>query len=338
MIHSWNRASFTRLMADRDRLPHALLLHGPAGVGKLDLALTIAQGLLCDTPGADGVPCGACDACHWFSQGNHPDFRLLQPAEPEDEAQGEAGEAVAKKGGKRALPLIKVGMVRDLTGFTQLTAHRGSHRVAVIHPAEAMNPEAANALLKTLEEPPPGVLLMLVSHRAGRLLPTVLSRCRKVHVGLPEAAGALEWLRQAGVADAEALLAEAGGAPLAALAFADPERSTLRERFLDELARFAGLDVCAVAQSFQEHHVEAWGWLLRWLVDAASQRLAGAPRYYPARAAQTARLARGADLAGLLALQRELLAAGRWLRHPLQRQLLLESWLVRYVQLAGVRA
>jgi DNA polymerase-3 subunit delta' len=209
--------------------------------------------------------------------------------------------------------------------------------VALIHPAELMNTAAANALLKTLEEPPPGVLLVLVSHQMGRLLPTVVSRCRKVHVGLPARAEALDWLRGMGVEGEGALLAEAGGAPLAALSFADPERSALREGFLDQLADFPRLDVCAVAQAFQASHAEAWGWLLRWVLDALSQRLAGAPRYFIARSEQTARVGRAADLAALLALQRELLEAGRWLRHPLQTQLLLESWLIRYVQTAGGR-
>lgn len=342
MIHPWNQARFQQLMADRGRMPHALLLHGPAGVGKLDLALEMAKALLCETPEA-GRACGACDACNWFEQGNHPDFRLYQPDQQEGEGEGagaeatEAEEGAPAKGGKRAMPLIKVGVVRELTRFTQLSTHRGGWRVALIQPAEAMNSEAANALLKTLEEPPAGVLLILVSHQLGRLLPTVVSRCRQVHVGLPNRAQALAWLRGMEVEGAEALLAEAGGAPLVALASADPERSTQREAFLDQLADWRRLDVCAVAQAFKAQHSEAWGWLLRWVLDALSQRLAGQPRYFPDRAEQTARVGQGADLAALLALQRELLAAGRWLRHPLQTQLLLESWLIRYVQTAGAR-
>jgi DNA polymerase-3 subunit delta' len=339
VIHAWNQARHAQLMGDRDHLPHALLLHGPAGVGKSDLALALAKGLLCEAPQANGA-CGVCDACNWFEQGNHPDFRRVEPGENDTAEEAEESEKPAKpaKPTKRGGRLINVEAVREITQFLSLSAHRGGWRVALVQPAELMNTAAANALLKTLEEPPQGVLLILVSHQIGRLLPTVVSRCRKVHVGLPTKTEALAWLRQQGVEGAQALLAEAGGAPLAAMAFADPERAALRERFLDHLAAFPHLDVCAVAQSFQAVHVDAWGWLLRWVQDLLSQSLAGAPRYFVERGEQTARIGRGADLAALLALQRELLEAGRWLRHPLQTQLLLESWLIRYVQIAGARA
>lgn len=332
MIHPWNQARFAQLMADRGHMPHALLLHGPAGVGKLDMAVAMAKGLLCEAP-VEGRACDACDACNWFDQGNHPDYRRLEPLE--NEAADDDGEKAkpAKKGGR----LISVEAVREVTNFLNLSAHRGGWRVALIQPAELMNTAAANALLKTLEEPPPGVLLILVSHQIGRLLPTVVSRCRKVHVGLPDRAQSLDWLRLMGVGGEEDLLAEAGGAPLAALSFADAERSALRDRFLDQLADYQRLDVCTTAQAFHASHVDAWGWLLRWVLDALSQRLSGAPRYFIGRSEQTARIGRAADLSALLALQRELLEAGRWLRHPLQTQLLLESWLIRYVQTAGAR-
>ena len=333
MIHPWNQEIYARLMADRTRMPHALLLHGPAGVGKLDMALEMARGLLCEAP-VEGRACGVCDACNWFDQGNHPDFRRLEPQE--NEAAGDDEERAAKPA-KRGGRLITVEAVREVTDFLCLSAHRGGWRVALIQPAELMNTAAANSLLKTLEEPPPRVVLILVSHQVGRLLPTVVSRCRKVHVSLPERQQALAWLERMGVEKGEDLLAEAGGAPLSALAFADAERSALRESFLDHLAAYPRLDVCAVAQTFQSSPAEAWSWLLRWVLDALSQRLAGAPRYFPARAEQTARVGQVADLAALLALERELLRAGRWLRHPLQTQLLLESWLIRYVQTAGVR-
>ncbi len=323
MIHPWNRPLFQQLSADRERMPHALLLHGPAGVGKRDLGLALAQWMLCESPGPEGA-CGVCDACNWFLQGNHPDYRYLEPKEEETDESGK----VTKKASKE----IKVEQVREITEFLCLSAHRGGWRCAVIHPAEFMNAAAANALLKTLEEPPPRVLLILVSHQPGRLLPTVRSRCRKVAVGLPNAALALEWMQQAGVLDPEQVLAEAGGAPLAALGFSEPERSEKREAFLDVLSKPGQVDVCAVAEAYKPQMVEAWGWLLRWVHDLLSQRLAGASRYFPSRVDALAQLGKHADLAGLLAFERELAAAGRWLRHPLNPTLLLESWLIRYVE------
>lgn len=330
MIHPWNQPLFRQLTADRARMPHALLLHGPAGVGKFDLAMAIAQWALCEQPDAAGA-CGQCDACNWFVQGNHPDFRRVEPL------AAEAEEGAAKPA-KKPRQIINVEAVREITDYLALTAHRGGWRSAVIHPAEWMNGAAANALLKTLEEPPPRVLLLLVSHQPGRLLPTILSRCRKVPVGLPEKGLAQAWLRQAGLAEPAALLAEAGGAPLAALAYADPAHGERRDAFLDRLARPGELDVCAVALAYQPMLAEAWGWLARWVHDVLSQRLAGTSRYFQGREGIAAAVARQADMAALLAFQRELSDAARWLRHPLQGQLLLESWLTRYSQIAGGRA
>ncbi len=322
MIHPWNLGLFNQLIAERDQLPHALLLHGPAGIGKRDLALSLAQWILCDASGAQGA-CGTCDACNWFVQGNHPDYRYLEPNEEETDESGK----IIRKASKE----IKVEQVREISEFLSLSAHRGGWRVVVIHPAELMNAAAANALLKTLEEPPPRVLLVLVAHQPGRLLPTVRSRCRKVVAGLPDLRIAAEWLRQAGVVQPEIILAEAGGAPLNAIAYADEERAARRDQFLDLLACPAQLDVCGIAEMFKIHLADAWGWLSKWVHDALSQRLAASPRYFPARAAVSARLGADADLAALLALERELSSAGRWLRHPLNAPLLLESWLIRYV-------
>jgi len=346
MIHPWNQPIHDRILAERDRMPHALLLHGPAGVGKLDLALEVARGLLCESVDR-GPACGTCLACNWLAQGNHPDFRSLEPQDeesveggegPQDEGTVEGREGAVGKTAKRKGQQIKVDAVREVTEFLQLSAHRGGWRVALLHPAERMTAAAANALLKTLKEPPPRVLLILVSHRMTRLLPTVVSRCRPVRVGLPQHAQALEWLRRMEVQHAEPLLAEAGGAPLTALAFADPERGARREDFLDQLANFTHLDVCVVAESYQTLHAEAWAWLLRWVMDLISQRLTGAPRYFPMRAHQTTRIAHAADLTALLRLQRELMRAASWLHHPLRARLLLESWLIRYTQSESARA
>ena len=333
MIHPWNAGLFRQLTADPAHLPHAILLHGPAGVGKLDLAVALARWALCQQPGLDGA-CGVCDACNWFDQGNHPDYRRVEPLEAEAQEAPSEDATTTKKAPKKGARIIKVEAIREISEFLNLTAHRGGWRVALIHPAEFMNSAAANALLKTLEEPPAGVLLLLVSHLPGRLLPTVISRCRKVAVPLPERADALTWLRNTGLAEPEAPLAEAGGAPLAALTFAEPERAARREAFLDLLARPRQLDACQAAQTFQPVMADAWAWLTRWVHDLLTQRLAGQTHYFPSRTSSIARIARATGLPELLALQQELAQAGRWLRHPLSAQLLLESWLIRYGEIA----
>ena len=239
-IHPWNLPLWRELSHDRARLPHAVLLHGPRGVGKRDFALALAQWLLCEAPGEDGA-CGHCRACGWFEQGAHPDFRLLQP-------ESENAEA----GGKRSGQQIAIGAIRDLADFLGLVSHQGGWRVVLVQPAEAMNPAAANALLKTLEEPPAGVLLILVAHQPRRLLPTLLSRCRKLPFKLPPRDQALAWLEANGLQDAAASLDEVGGAPLLAAEYAEPERMERRRHFLAALAarKMSSAVVAMVAREF----------------------------------------------------------------------------------------
>ena len=229
-MHPWNRPLFDSLRRRTGRLPHALLVHGARGTGKLALAEHIARFLLCEAADEARKPCGACDGCRWFLAGSHPDLRRIEPEAlaREPVADMEEGDAPAKKG--KPSTEIKVEQVRELAGFLNLRSHRGRLRVALVHPAEDMNSNAANALLKGLEEPPPGAVFLLVSHRPARLLPTIRSRCVALPVAIPPRDEALKWLAAQGARDAERWLAYAGGAPLMALDYAG--RAAILDRLL----------------------------------------------------------------------------------------------------------
>lgn len=214
-MHPWNELIFESLRRRFETLPHALLLHGPRGVGKLALAERIAQLMLCEAGAAAPRPCGVCDGCRWFLGGNHPDFRRLEP-EALAKVSSDSEEEAPSRGAKPSHE-IKVDQVRELAGFLNIGSHRGRRRVALVHPAEDMNPSAANALLKGLEEPPADAMFILVAHRPARLLATIRSRCVAVPLPVPEPATALKWLTAAGVKDAGRWLLYAGGAPLQAL-------------------------------------------------------------------------------------------------------------------------
>lgn len=324
-VQPWHADAWRRLTADPAQLPHALLLHGPAGTGKRHFSLTLANWLLCETPDAQG-PCGRCDACGWFAQGNHPDFRLVEPLEQEE--SGEEAKAKAKKGARP----ISVDQVREILDFAVLSAHRGGWRVVVLHPAEALNPAAANALLKILEEPPAGVMLILVSHRPRRLLPTVLSRCHKLGLPLPDFGQARDWLVAQGLEEAELLLREAGGAPLTALALAEADRLRRRDGLLAALSRPRHQDWMLQAQALRDHLAEGWGWLSRWVHDLLACQGGGEPRYFPGHGHSLTALAQQGDVVLLWRLHQRLMDDGRWLAHPLNGQLLLESWLLDYQQ------
>jgi DNA polymerase-3 subunit delta' len=229
-MHPWNEPLFESLRRRTERLPHALLIHGARGIGKLALAEHAARFLLCEAADSARKPCGACEGCRWFLSGSHPDFRRVEPEVltrlPQVEA--EEGDAPAKKG--KPSTEIKVEQVRELAGFLNVRSHRGRLRVALVQPAEDLNPSAANALLKGLEEPPAGAVFLLVSHRPVRLLPTIRSRCVALPVPIPPGAAAMKWLAAQGAQDAARWLAYAGGAPLMALDYAG--KAELLDRLL----------------------------------------------------------------------------------------------------------
>lgn len=244
-MHPWNQPILDSVKSRLERLPHALLVHGARGVGKLELGERIAQLLLCEHAEEARRPCDACDACRWFLAGNHPDFRRLEPealmkepAEPEE-------ESTAKRSKQQSI-VIRIEQVRALADFLYIGSHRGKRRVALVHPAEDMNANAANALLKGLEEPPAGAVFVLVSHRPTRLLPTVRSRCVAIPVPIPAPDVARGWLAGQGAKDPERWLAYAGGAPLRAFEYAADAaaydraiRSPAQVEDRDELERLA---------------------------------------------------------------------------------------------------
>jgi len=219
-MHPWNVPILESLKRRLDTLPHALLFHGPQGVGKLELAETFAQLLLCEHADPARRPCGSCEGCRWMLAGSHPDLRRIEPealAKAPPEVEGE--EAPATPRGKPSME-IKVDQVRELAAFLNVGSHRGRRRVALVHPAEDMTVSAANALLKGLEEPPAGAMFLLVSDRPARLLPTIRSRCVAVPVPVPAREPALKWLKEQGAPGGERWLRYAGGAPLRALEYA----------------------------------------------------------------------------------------------------------------------
>jgi len=217
-VYPWHKQSWTQLCGLAGRLPHALLIHGPRGVGKLALAEHFAQRLLCEAADQASAPCGRCEGCRWFRAGSHPDFRRVEPeslAKRTEQPEGDAEELPARA--VKPSTEIKIEQVRSLAGFLNLRSHRGGRRVALVHPAEDMNASAANGLLKSLEEPPGSAMFVLVSHRPARLPATVRSRCLALPVPLPEPALAKAWLGTQGLGTPDRWLAYASGAPLKAL-------------------------------------------------------------------------------------------------------------------------
>ncbi|MBV1777041.1 DNA polymerase III subunit delta' [Burkholderiaceae bacterium DAT-1] len=328
LLHRWHEEAWQALMAQSGRMHHALLITGEAGIGKLAFARHLAQSLLCESK--EVQPCGQCDACHWFLAGHHPDFRELTPTPAEE---GEEDGKLKKK----AATHITVEQVRDLAQFVNLTAHRGGKRVTLVHPADALNVASANALLKTLEEPPEGAMFILVSSHWQRLLPTIRSRCRRFPLSKPVFAEAEQWLADQGLERAAAYLAEAGGAPLLALESADPARHAARDAFLGHLLDVRKLDPLALAERLDKDKVEparVADWLARWVYDLSSLRLTGSIRYHPDHDASLRALSAALDPVKVMRFHDTLLDATRLAGHPLNARLVFEQLLMAYQQMA----
>lgn len=203
-LYPWQADVFADLQQRRTqvRLAHALLITGPAGIGKQQLAKVFSQSLLCAEPQADGLACGQCHSCSLYAAGNHPDLFRLSPEEDSK--------------------VIKIDQIRSLIEKLSLSSHYGRYRVVILNPADAMNIAAANALLKTLEEPPADTVLLLITDRPSFLPATIRSRCQSLRLALPPTEMAQAWLAAQldNPQDAEVLLGLAGGAPLAAEALA----------------------------------------------------------------------------------------------------------------------
>ncbi|MDR1646570.1 MAG: DNA polymerase III subunit delta' [Zoogloeaceae bacterium] len=334
-------ASWQRLQDWRPRLPHALLFAGARGIGKTDLARAFAAALLCEAPN-EGFACGACAGCRWFGQGQHPDFRLLAPEALQPVLAGEEkkkSEKAEKEKSSRGGQEITIAQIRELDEFLAVGAHRNGARIILLHPAESLNRAAANAILKILEEPPAGVLFLLVSSEPMRLLPTLRSRCQTLAIPLPDTEKATRILAAAGLKEAENWLALAGGAPELARQLAEKTATEWLQALTEALACGRRLEVLTAAAGLEKSLKAVKGenplpLLLecaqKWIVDLnlAAQ---GIPiRFYLRERDRITELARVAYLLPLARFYRQVTIWRRFAGHPLNLRLFLEQFFFGY--------
>lgn len=339
-LHPWLTEGWTQLVALGERLPQALLFAGPPGTGKRDLADAFAARLLCERPRTDGHACGACAACALRLAGNHPDLIVVMPPEKE------GGED-----GPRSSGQIVIDQIRALADALAVTGHQSARRVVVIEPAEAMNVFTANALLKLLEEPPVGCVLILVSSTPRHLLPTIRSRCRMWPVARPRAKEVAAWRAEQGAQDA-ALLDVVGGLPLAAGRLAERGCGTLLARFVRDMVRLPDQDDAVSLAGQWEKWLKSkeaavagfdmvllTDWMQRWIADLAALRLGGRIRFFPAQHERIAALAQRTEISRIATCYNDFLRIRRVAQHPLNTRLMLEDMLLRYVRaLSGTRS
>lgn len=224
---------------ERERLPHALLLSGELGIGKLHFGLSFCQYLLC-TDQVNGSACLQCKNCQLNRAGTHPDMLLVQPEEKSK--------------------VIKIDQIRTVVDFLSKTSQQGGEKLVVIAPAESMNINAANSLLKSLEEPAANTRLLLICHRPASLLPTIRSRCQQIKLATPSIPESLPWLQDFSPEPetAEQALLSTMGRPLAAKALLADASFEQRNNLISDLSAFLLGDIgpVSLAQKWQGYDLE----------------------------------------------------------------------------------
>lgn len=240
------------------QMPHALLISGLPGIGKRTLARGLSRWLLCQAPTAEGA-CGQCHSCHMVDAGFHPDWHWLVP-----ESEGKA---------------IRIDQVRALNEVAQQSAQQGGFKVMMVAPAEAMNAYAANALLKTLEEPPKDTLFLLVSDQPSDVLPTIRSRCQQWRLGVPTGPEPVQWLTQhlGDENEARLWLKRTGGRPLTAWKWSQSGTSSHLQQLFEALEAVAfGAEPTEQATRLADIGLtELLNHVQDWLADALRMAVAG---------------------------------------------------------------
>jgi DNA polymerase III subunit delta' len=292
---------------------HALLLHAGVPTGQFELALALAQAWLCEQP--DHAPCGRCTSCRLARQRTHPDLRVVVPEALRIEFDWLTDDDPLLKAGTKPSREIKVEQVREAIEWSQRSAGSKRGRALVLYPAQALNMSAASALLKTLEEPPGALRIVMAGGDPERLLPTIRSRVQSLALKTPDAPTALAWLKAHGVAEGERALAVAGGSPLAARALIDAGigeddlQALPRALARGDAQRLVGKPLPLVIDLLQ-----------RFAHDSMAQASGAAPRFFDA-----SQMPPAATLAALRSWQQELLRAARHDEHPWNAALLVEA-------------
>lgn len=314
-IYPWQVQQWQRYLKARsaDHLPHALLITGSDGIGKDDFAHLLANSLLCEQIDAQGYACGECQSCRVRKSGAHPDYKVVELPE-----------------GKQQIP---VNAIRELTDFLSLSRSYGGYRVVIISPADKMNVNAANSLLKSLEEPPSTTMILLVASRMSRLPATIRSRCQVFAMPKPERAASLAWLEQQSLEGAaDKLLALADDKPLLAKKLDKEEELVAdRNRFGKDLMALLGQrrSVTSVAKDWEKFDAETLlNWQLKWV--QATIKMCALPHDEGVTSnkflQQIATFSN--DLDGLYKIHTSLLDLKSKTEYPLNRLMFMESMLL----------
>lgn len=341
----WQTHIAEQWLGQKDRFTHAWLIHGEEGIGKFQFARAAAAAMLCENRKVAHKACGECQACRWLALNHHPDLRVVVPEAMYDElGLAPYEEETSNDSTKSLSSQIRVQQIRalDQKNFFTLTSHRGGAKILIIYPAERLNQESANAILKILEEPVGDTRFLIVSNSIRKLLPTIVSRCQRLHLPIPNDESSLQWLKEQGVRHPENALTSAGGAPLKAKLQSESDYEPLRYWLADFVRSLAERDLPEIQlyiDKLDKIAPEQWiDSLQRFLVDLQLNHHGLKSRYFPSLEQYTNEIAAGlsdikiADLFDWL--RKEQATSG----HSFNKRLLIQACLQRVMLVCLSRA
>lgn len=345
----WQIEPARQWLARGQGLAHAWLFHGLAGIGKRQYGLALAASLLCESP-REYLACGQCQACLWVRLGNHPDLVRIRPESQaleeglyQDDAQGSEQRDSGSESSSPGKPsdIIKVEQIRSTEPWYHRTTHRHGWRIVLLYPAQSLTTESANALLKSLEEPPPNTLFLLIADTPDRLLPTILSRCQKARLETPGLHEATAWLAQQGLKEPDQWLAVAGGAPLKALTLSKTQASPCPdwiEGLVKQLLDPRSPEIVGLAEDLAKQSAYLWlADLQRLSIDLSLCSAGLNARYLIALEPLTKRVAALKPLSAWTALQQWITQQIPLGHHPLNPKLFAQACLQQFADTVAAK-
>lgn len=321
-IYPWFHDAWTAIH-DNEKLPHALLFKGKAGIGKGKFARTFAKSYLCHNPLHHHLACDGCKSCSWFPD-THPDFKYIVPMEDEED-ESKKRKMVRQKN-------IVIDQIRELSEYLELSAHQEKgRRIVLIEPADALNQAASNALLKILEEPPANTLFILVTSHAQKLIATIRSRCQLLELRGPSLQEATSYLQGQAIHIPEHLLSFSGNSPFTAMN--EMEHQSEREVITKLLSQGHRIDFTQVNYSILTQGLD---WTLsviqKWTFDLLLHFHTHQTYYFKKEEAHIESQTKQMNMDVLLSFVNELNALKKIASHPINQELQLENIFVKFKQ------
>ncbi len=308
-IYPWQTGDYDYLLKLKQRLPHALLIDGAKGLGGINIANAFIQSLLCENPDLDGSYCEICSSCCLYSINSHPDYYCLNLEEDEKS--------------------ITISSVRKMTEFLAVSTHLGHHKVVLVEDANLLNINSSNALLKILEEPPSYALFILLSDNVGKLLPTIVSRCQKYKLSVPDTNVAKAYLTDKNIANSEFWLTYNNNCPLFNVEITEEQFDLL----IKVLSKPSVDKIYSFTNSIEnKNNAIIFEFIIKWLSDLISYKLTGILKYFLNYEDTFIDLAAKENIIKTFYLQDKLNFLLEWASHSLNHKLQMENILFQYQQ------